>query len=551
MPAQQPQISPPAPGDASALSELAKRADALGMLVWRISASGSVCTPTQATLARAPWLMHEPMPQIIAQSAVQFARAAAAGLVSSRPHEPFPGLFIAPVRPLDIAPDERLVVVAIDRALAPAQPWLRGLAHQHSPASPARVLACSSLIPFACDRLLAACSTLDLMSEDLSRAGALKATVRGCSAQLVAGMEALDLLSFLSTRCEETRSPNDFLHEACRRLRVALGVRWVAVRLDPSQEHPDPLGTAFALVGDAPTDPSMLTLSLHRWKDQLDRGSAARTMRLDTQAPGSILRSRQQALACAVRANARTLGVIAAGPVQRDIAAHAHLLSAAAGSIGVFAENVRLEQRQHHTVLGSLRALTATIDAKDRSTSGHSARVARLAHALALHAGLSEEIARRAYLCGLVHDIGKIGVRESVLLKPGPLTPEEMDHIRQHPRAGYEILKDLAALTDLLPGVLHHHERFDGRGYPAQLRGEEIPHLARLIAVADTFDAMSSSRAYRAALSRASVLEEIRKAAGTQLDPALAMALVSMNPEHLHLDEVNPTLSIHPGPLAA
>ncbi len=555
MRADQPQTSPPpVVGDAEAISELAKRADALGLFVWRVSTAGTLCTPTSESLKRAPWLLHEPLPQLIAQAFAHFARGTTTntgtGAVTS-PLQPRAGLFIAPVRPLDTASGERLVVMAIDRAVAPAQPWLRRLASQASPASPARVLASSSLIPSAEAHLSSARVSLDLMSEDLSRTGALKATVRSCSAQLIAGMEALDLLSFLSTRSGEVRSAGDFLREACQRLRAALGVRWVAVRLHPSNEQPDPLGNASAIAGDAPTDPAQLELTLQRWAEQLDRGGGARLMRLDTQAPGSILRSRQQALACCVRASTNALGIIAAGPVERDIARQGHLLSAAAGSIGVFAENVRLEQRQRDTVLGSLRALTATIEAKDRSTSGHSARVARLAHALALHAGFSDQIAHRAYLCGLVHDIGKIGVRESVLLKPGPLTPDELDHIRQHPRAGYEILKDLPALTDLLPGVLHHHERFDGRGYPAQLCGEEIPHLARLIAVADTFDAMSSARAYRAALSRGNVLEEIRKAAGTQLDPALALALVSMNPEHLYLDETNPTLSIHPGPLAA
>lgn len=551
MPPDQPQTSLSPPCDPESIGELARRADALGLLVWRVSRNGALCTPTTNTLARAPWVLHEPLPQIVAQATAAFTP-------DSQPHrkpkpslQPRTGLFVAPVKALDTAPGEFLVVMVLDRDIAPAQPWLRRLATHVSPASPARVLASAALIPAAAEYLASTLPTLDLMSEDLSRAGALKATVRSCSAQLIAGMEALDLLSFLCTRSGEVRSAGDFLREACQRLRAALGVRWVAVRLHPSSEQPDPLGNASAIAGDAPTDAAQLQLTLQRWGEQLDRTSGARLMRLDTQAPGSILRDRQQTLACCIRASTNALGIIAAGPVDRDIARQGHLLSAAAGSIGVFVENVRLEQRQRDTVLGSLRALTATIDAKDRSTSGHSARVAHLAHALALHAGFSDLVARRAYLCGLVHDIGKIGVRESVLLKPGPLTPDELDHIRQHPRAGYEILKDLPALTDLLPGVLHHHERFDGRGYPAQLRGEEIPPLARLIAVADTFDAMSSARAYRAALSRESVLAEIQKAAGTQLDPSLALALVSMNPERLLLDDHPATLSIHPGPLAA
>jgi HD-GYP domain-containing protein (c-di-GMP phosphodiesterase class II) len=139
--------------------------------------------------------------------------------------------------------------------------------------------------------------------------------------------------------------------------------------------------------------------------------------------------------------------------------------------------------------------------------------------------GLPEERVRRVHIAGLLHDVGKIGVPEAVLCKPGRLTDEEFAWIRRHPEIGHGILKDIPQLADILPGVLHHHERMDGRGYPAGLKGDGIPLLARVIAVADTFDALSSTRSYRSARPR----PEIARSAGTQLDPAVAAVLPTID----------------------
>src|SRR5690606_26088192 len=157
--------------------------------------------------------------------------------------------------------------------------------------------------------------------------------------------------------------------------------------------------------------------------------------------------------------------------------------------------------------------------AKDRYTCGHSERVAMLARRIAQAAGLSGPQAERVHICGLLHDVGKIGVPEAVLCKPGRLNDEEFALITQHPAIGHRILKDIPMLEDVLPGVLHHHERFDGRGYPSGLAGQQIPLIARIIALADTFDAMSSTRSYRPAMPRERVLAEITREAGSQLDP--------------------------------
>jgi HD-GYP domain-containing protein (c-di-GMP phosphodiesterase class II) len=138
-------------------------------------------------------------------------------------------------------------------------------------------------------------------------------------------------------------------------------------------------------------------------------------------------------------------------------------------------------------------------------------------------------VVERVRIAGLVHDIGKIGVPEEVLRKPGKLTDEEFEMMKAHPAIGHHILQDIPQLADVLPGVLHHHERYDGRGYPHGLAGEDIPLMARIIALADSFDAMSSTRTYRAAMSRETVLTEIRRCAGAQFDPELAERFVKLD----------------------
>lgn len=179
--------------------------------------------------------------------------------------------------------------------------------------------------------------------------------------------------------------------------------------------------------------------------------------------------------------------------------------------------------------MGAVEALVASIDAKDAYTRGHSERVAHLSARLAAAAGLDPESVERVRVAGLVHDVGKIGVPEAVLRKPSKLTEEEFALIKAHPATGRKILRDIPQLAPGMGGVLHHHEKFAGGGYPEGLAGEAIPLFGRIIGLADAFDAMSSSRAYRGALNRAHVVEEIRKCAGSHFDPALVGHFVSLD----------------------
>ena len=175
-----------------------------------------------------------------------------------------------------------------------------------------------------------------------------------------------------------------------------------------------------------------------------------------------------------------------------------------------------------------IRSLAYTIDAKDRYTSGHSQRVAEYSLAIAKRMGKSEEDQKIIYYAGLLHDVGKIRVPEALINKPGKLTEDEFDQIRIHPVSGYHILKDIHEDERIGYGAKYHHERYDGTGYPNGLVGENIPEIARIIGVADAYDAMASNRSYRNALAQDIVRAEIEKGKGRQFDPEIADIMLSM-----------------------
>ena len=172
--------------------------------------------------------------------------------------------------------------------------------------------------------------------------------------------------------------------------------------------------------------------------------------------------------------------------------------------------------------LDTIGILRQTVEAKDPYTRGHSDRVSEFSVLIGKKMGLDDETLHTLKIGGLFHDIGKIGIPDSILLKESKLSDEEYSQIKNHPTIGAHMLGDAAVFKDIIPIVKHHHERFDGRGYPSQLAGENIPFIARIAAVADTFDAMTSKRTYRDALPLSVVKEEIEKCSGTQFDPKIA-----------------------------
>lgn len=173
-------------------------------------------------------------------------------------------------------------------------------------------------------------------------------------------------------------------------------------------------------------------------------------------------------------------------------------------------------------------ALANAIDAKDRYTHGHSTRVAALSKLIAKEAGLSDEECQQVYFAALLHDVGKIGVPDDIINKPGRLTDEEFEQIKQHPVLGNQILSSIKQSPYLSVGAHYHHERYDGKGYPKGLAGTDIPRIARIIAVADAYDAMTSTRSYRDALGRQKVRDEIANGLGRQFDYEYAAIMLRL-----------------------
>ena len=171
--------------------------------------------------------------------------------------------------------------------------------------------------------------------------------------------------------------------------------------------------------------------------------------------------------------------------------------------------------------LSIIYALAATVDAKDSYTYGHSRKVSDHAATLAEALDLPQERVDMVRAAGMLHDIGKIGIPDHILKKGGPLTEEEWEPIRAHPQLGVDIIRHVSDFRDCLPVILHHHERYDGKGYPAGLKGENIPLEARILAIADAYDAMTSLRAYREQLTPEQAIAELKRCAGTQFDPKL------------------------------
>ncbi|MFB0556977.1 MAG: HD-GYP domain-containing protein, partial [Dehalococcoidia bacterium] len=178
--------------------------------------------------------------------------------------------------------------------------------------------------------------------------------------------------------------------------------------------------------------------------------------------------------------------------------------------------------------LSAVYALVSVVEARDPHVYGHSRKVNTYAVALAEAIGLSPEDVSRVSTAALLHDIGKIGISDKVLNKKGKLNEENWEAIKAHPRLGANIVGNIPNLAPCVSSILHHHERWDGGGYPGGLKGEEIPIEARILAIADTFEAMTSARPYRSAFSREEVVQELRKGAGIRFDPKLVEVFIDL-----------------------
>jgi putative nucleotidyltransferase with HDIG domain len=353
------------------------------------------------------------------------------------------------------------------------------------------------------------------------------------SGQLANTYEELSLIYQLSSGMKVNRSASDFFKQACLDVMEVMAMRGMGVALRADHFHRQepvlygalslPPGQVHRLAEDL-----MMLLSVRKSPLLINHLAKDKTLNwmaeYATQLLAVPLMRQDELLGC--------LFGIDKHSGEFDTV-DSKLLNSIANESAIYLENAMLFDNVRGLMMGLLHSLTSAVDAKDAYTCGHSERVALLSRSLALEAGLTEHQVERIYMAGLLHDVGKIGVPEAVLQKTGKLTPEEFDQIKKHPEIGARILRDVKQIEDIIPGVMHHHERYDGKGYPSGLAGENIPLMGRIICLADCFDAMTSSRTYRKALPLEVALTEIRRCSGTQFDPVLSDCFLRLGIDQL------------------
>lgn len=368
--------------------------------------------------------------------------------------------------------------------------------------------------------------------DDRARLAAMEGEIRSLSTQLANAYEELTLIERISGGMRVNRDIADFFHQTCLDVMQVMAVRAAGVAFCHEKCPPRPV-----LHGEIELDEARLArLAGDIMAALRHRGGYLLANNLaDSVEHRWLAGAASQLLAVPLQRGEQLLGCFFALDKAGDEfnSVDAKLLASIAGESAVYLENALLFGGLHDLMMGLLHSLTSAVDAKDAYTCGHSERVALLSRQLAQRIGLPDAQVERIYMAGLLHDVGKIGVPENVLQKTGRLTSEEYELMKRHPQVGARILAEVKQLSDVVPAVLHHHERYDGRGYPSQLAGRDIPLAGRIICLADAFDAMTSNRTYRKALPLEVAMTEIRRCSGTQFDPALAEAFLEVPQETL------------------
>ena len=376
-------------------------------------------------------------------------------------------------------------------------------------------------------------SLLLAMLHDEFRLVSMEQDLNSLSEQLANTYEELSLIYQISSGMRVNRRSSDFFKQTCQDVLEVMNVGAMGVVLQgDAAARPDPI-LYGPLVIPAPLLQRLSTQLLPLLRE---RKSPLLVNQLSADKTFSWLAGdAKQLLAVPLQRQEQVLGglfVLDKKSGEFD-SVDTKLLNSIANESAIYLENSMLFADVHGLMMGLLHSLTSAVDAKDAYTCGHSERVALLSRHLAIESFLPDTEVEQIYMAGLLHDVGKIGVPESVLQKTGKLTPEEFEQMKKHPEIGARILADVKQVKALIPGVLHHHERYDGKGYPAGLAGNDIPLMGRIICLADCFDAMTSNRTYRRALPLEVALTEIRRCAGTQFDPALAEAFLRTGPDSL------------------
>lgn len=459
-------------------------------------------------------------------------------------NDPFRGQLARAVRgtqPQFIADEDSVLLLAIPLAVAPkldvvatAAFVVRTVApHEHLNGAatllgldPARAMAWIARQPiWTPEALLRVASAVQAQIRAEARCQELTREVEQLSSHLAATYEEICLLHGLTQRLRIDSDEEQLCGMVLEWLCDCLPVEGAAVQLLPVAKEGEitykaRTRTVLRTAGQCPLTNETFTALIEHL--QLEAGCGPVVVNPPvTAAPDWPLPQVRELIITPLAEGPRILGWLAlTNHRQGDEfgSVEASLLHSIGAILGIHASNRDLYRQQSEFLASVVRAMTSAIDAKDPYTCGHSDRVARIAVRLAKELGCNAEMLHTIYMAGLLHDIGKIGIDDAVLRKPDRLTPEEIDHIKRHPEMGYRILADIQQLSSVLPAVLHHHEQWDGRGYPMGLAGEQIPFIARVVAVADAYDAMSSDRPYRRGMPLEKVEALFRNGAGQQWD---------------------------------
>lgn len=348
-------------------------------------------------------------------------------------------------------------------------------------------------------------------------------TIQQLSESVDATVDEISLLHFLAQNLQVSKATFELATSCLPRLRESLrcdgAAIWLAGESGRSEYHRD---------GAVPLDELELALALsnfddHDWPTPLILNHSVEL--------GAGIEAGLTSLAVAPLMNGEERGgwLVAVNSLDGEGfgQVEAGMLQSIATSLGTHLQNAAAMAKQEELLLSFVRSMVSSLDAKDRYTRGHSERVAMIARRLAIELRLTDQEVEDIYLAGLLHDVGKIGVDDAILRKPGRLTDEEFDEIKKHPSIGYQILSGIDRLKHILPGVRNHHESFDGSGYPDGLAGYDISLMARVLAVADSYDAMGSDRPYRNGMPLEKLESILREGRGSQWDAEIIDAYFS------------------------
>jgi len=389
---------------------------------------------------------------------------------------------------------------------------------------------------------------LRLLAKSFQAEAKAEEQIEKVGTELAQVYEEIVLLHKLSMNMKVTEADTNFLQMACDNLTNIVSVEGIAVLLEKFIDDEKRLVVA-AGSGLIDLDERTAGILHSRLVDEINSG---KEMLLDSEVDSPFKYEWQDSvrsiiavplcsadksepvLAAGARNGNYIIGLmVAVNRIDKEDfdSTDVKLFNSVANGCAVFIENGRLFKDLGELFIGSLKALTRSIDAKDKYTRGHSERVAFIARWIAerlIDQQLLEEgQLHKVYLAGLLHDIGKIGVEEAVLRKQGKLTEQEMECIRKHPSIGAGILREIKQMREIVPGVLCHHERVDGKGYPNGLVGDKIPMIGKIVGLADSFDAITSRRTYRSARTVEQAIEEIKKGLGTQFDEKIGRVFIN------------------------